>query len=319
MLDREKGRSKIMSRAEQSRAEQSRAEQSRAEQDKHAFLIAIHTIDFTLQTLLKLLDDSRNDIYIHMDAKTVDFDPNLLKNSVKKSRMYFVPRTRVDWAAFNQTQNEINMLKMACSKQHYCYYHLLSGVDLPLMSPDELHSFFNAHYGEEFIDFEQPDFTRQPRVQYYWFFQKSLRKRVFGIGVNTLPVLAQRILHIRRNKSLSYQFGSDWFSITDDLARYVVGKEKWIQKTFHHTFASCEIFLQTLVFHSEFKNKIKYRENRHDFAARLIDWDRGTPYVWRNEDFDKIISYSGLAFARKFDVTKDKAIIEKIYHYVNER
>ena len=38
--------------------------------EKHAFLIIAHKLDFTLSTLLSLLDDKRNDIFIHIDKKT---------------------------------------------------------------------------------------------------------------------------------------------------------------------------------------------------------------------------------------------------------
>ena len=33
--------------------------------DKHAYLIIAHQCDDTYRTLLKMLDDPRNDIYIH--------------------------------------------------------------------------------------------------------------------------------------------------------------------------------------------------------------------------------------------------------------
>ena len=34
--------------------------------NKHAYLIIAHQCDDTYRTLLKMLDDPRNDIYIHM-------------------------------------------------------------------------------------------------------------------------------------------------------------------------------------------------------------------------------------------------------------
>ncbi len=42
---------------------------------RHAFLIEAHTNWYQLRTLLSLLDDSRSSIYVHVDAKSKDFDP----------------------------------------------------------------------------------------------------------------------------------------------------------------------------------------------------------------------------------------------------
>lgn len=36
---------------------------------KHAYLVIAHKDDLTFRTLLQMLDDVRNDIYIHMDSK----------------------------------------------------------------------------------------------------------------------------------------------------------------------------------------------------------------------------------------------------------
>ena len=41
---------------------------------KQAYLIMAHKDDFVFRTLLRMLDDSRNDIFIHMDAKNKDYD-----------------------------------------------------------------------------------------------------------------------------------------------------------------------------------------------------------------------------------------------------
>ena len=41
---------------------------------KHAFLIMAHNQFDLLEMLIKLLDDPRNDIYLHIDQKVEDFD-----------------------------------------------------------------------------------------------------------------------------------------------------------------------------------------------------------------------------------------------------
>ena len=56
-------------------------------------------------------------------------------------------------------------------------------------------------------------------------------------------------------------------------------------------------------------------ENNYDACLRYIDWNRGTPYVFRNEDFDELMA-SDCMFARKFDAKIDQDIVDKIYQNV---
>lgn len=51
--------------------------------------------------------------------------------------------------------------------------------------------------------------------------------------------------------------------------------------------------------------------NDHFACARLIDWNRGNPYVWHSDDYD-LIKSSPCMFARKFDLNVDSEIIEKV-------
>ena len=41
---------------------------------KHAYLIMSHNDFYILEKLLRLLDDRRNDIYVHIDKKVKNFD-----------------------------------------------------------------------------------------------------------------------------------------------------------------------------------------------------------------------------------------------------
>lgn len=47
---------------------------------------------------------------------------------------------------------------------------------------------------------------------------------------------------------------------------------------------------------------------------RSIDFQRGTPWIWREEDYEKLLE-SDMLFARKFDAKVDRNIIEKIKRY----
>lgn len=67
---------------------------------KFAYLIIVHTRFNQVTKLLELLDDEKNDCYIHIDKKVldaVDIVQMKLKSSVQKSKIYFVNQHNVMW------------------------------------------------------------------------------------------------------------------------------------------------------------------------------------------------------------------------------
>ena len=64
--------------------------------DKHAYLIVAHQCDDTFRTLLKMLDDPRNDIFIHMDKKNTLYEESYC-SFVAKSKVIHTKRTEVTW------------------------------------------------------------------------------------------------------------------------------------------------------------------------------------------------------------------------------
>ena len=54
---------------------------------KHAYLIIAHNEFNILEKTIELLDDERNDIYLHIDKKVKNFDFDKFKNIAKKSNI----------------------------------------------------------------------------------------------------------------------------------------------------------------------------------------------------------------------------------------
>ena len=84
-----------------------------------------------------------------------------------------------------------------------------------------------------------------------------------------------------------------------------------ILKMFNHTFCPDEIFLQTVLWNSPFRNNIYKINDEFNSCRRLIDWTRGKPYVWQIGDYVQLMEDKECFFARKFS-SKDKAIVEAI-------
>lgn len=144
---------------------------------KHAFLVMLHNQYKLASMLLSMLDDEEVDFYIHVDKKAsfTEEDKSLLLSNVLKSKVFFVDRINVVWGDFSQIQVELTLLKEAI-KDRYSYYHLISGVDFPLRSIEDIKSFFDAETGKEFVHFGRSDMQeiKQKRSMYYWILQNEI-------------------------------------------------------------------------------------------------------------------------------------------------
>ena len=127
----------------------------------HAYLIIAHEQFDLLESLLKCIDDARNDIYIHIDSRS-ELDIGRIEKVLRNSRVEFVPRIHIRWGGFDMVRCEYMLLEAAFENGHeYEYVHLISGADLPLKNQDEIHRYFDAHKGEEFVHFGAPEPTEK--------------------------------------------------------------------------------------------------------------------------------------------------------------
>ncbi len=281
----------------------------------HAYLILAHHNFEQLTKLLALLDDEHNDIYLHIDKKVKTIPFVELTASIKKAQLYYTERVCVSWAGYSQVEATLLLLRHATFVPHE-YYHLISGDDLPLKSQTDIYNFFTQNQGKNFInvganDRERKEF-RQRISKFYWF--QDIVGRDYSFMKRTLRKLdrfscrVQSKLGIDRIKNVDITFyqGSQWFSITDAFARYILEKASFIKKHYKCTFCPDESFVATLLMNSAFKDTLSPQK------IRKIDWIRGNPYVFRCADYDALIQ-SNYLFARKFDETVDNRIILRIF------
>ena len=231
--------------------------------------------------------------YLIIAHKNKQFDEEDCRKLIKKSGIYFTKRTSVTWGGYSLINVELMLLKLAAKKE-YNYYHLLSGQDLPIQFGKTIQEFFIEHQGEEVV---------------------GRNRRTFLGRIAAASTLLQKCIHLKRNKSVRFQKGPQWFSITDDFAKYIIQQENWIKGVFSNTVCCDEVFLQTVAINSPFKDKIYQQEIFSDTeksVMRLVDWKRGGPYIFLDEDYQELID-SKMLFARKFDCDKDATIVRKIF------
>lgn len=289
-------------------------------ENRHAYLIMIHNNLPQFEILLQCLDYEKNDIYVHVDKKLKEFTPEKYKKIIKKGNLFILPkRINIKWGGFTQIECELELLKEA-TKRNHSYYHLISGADMPLKNQNDIYNFFENHYGMEFIHFDEKELRNEyrNRINKYYLFtgkKKSIIKKI----INKLFLLLQ-FKKNRIDNNIVLGKGANWFTITDKLANYVLSYEKEIRKMYKYTLTADEMFLQTLVLNSKFKEKLYNQKFNDDYSSILycIDWKRGNPYVYKEEDFNELMN-SKMLFARKFDINIDKNIILKIKNYILEK
>ena len=279
--------------------------------DKHAYLIIAHNEFKLLELLVGELDDIRNDIYIHFDAKCYEI-PSL---QCINSKLYILPnRIDVHWGDYSQIETEMLLFEKAHGMQmkynlHYQYYHLISEVDIPLKSQDYIHNFFDSHNGKEFLGFFQGNIETELRkkVQLYHLFPKYFTK---SRNINLKTILralfcrTQLFVGYKRNNDIDLFRGTNWASVTNDFVEYLLSRKEEIYQRFHHTFCADEIYKHTLCWNSPFKYRIFNSQNEALGCMREINWviteDMSFLPSFTIADY-KRLKESPMLFARKFD------------------
>lgn len=291
---------------------------------KHAYLIMTHGNWDNLKCLVKSLDYEEHDIYIHIDKKTKEIPFEKIKSWVHKSNIFFVARTNIHWGGYSQIDATINLLEESFSKHRYRYYHLLSGVDMPLSNSKEIYNFFSREYPKEFVRFESfsknngvnfSNYYKYPmekkylnRIKYFYlrdFGLVKLSRRMTSL-INKFIIQIEKLLTINRlkNNDLIFQKGTNWFSVTDEFTCYILKNKKDIKKIYRFSNCADEVFVQTSLINSKyFKNLYSFDNNSN---KRYIDWERGNPYTFTVKDYEELMSVSHeYLFTRK--VTLDLA------------
>ena len=280
--------------------------------DKHAYCIMAHGGWEQLQMLVNALDDERNDIYLHIDKKALSsYEEQCVWGGVttQLSRLFLADSLDVRWGDYSLTIAELSLFqKVIDNGEVYERIHLISGSDLPLRSQDYIHDFFKGKK-EEYLVVNSTD-NFQVRVKYYHFYVRWLRIHpVFNLFRRALLLLQIPFVNRLKKCPLPYSWGANWCSLTMKAVRYLCANKGICDSVFQYTTSSDELYKQMIlnanpefVFSPDEEGNMRYV----DFSAHLP-----SPKTLTMEDYDRIMK-SGRLFARKFDINKDRQVVEKI-------
>lgn len=285
--------------------------------NRHAYLIIAHNDIQHLKSLVSALDRPFIDIYIHFDVKSYN-KTKLDEITTKKAGLKVISEIDVRWGTYSIVQCELLLLEYAL-KQAYSYYHLLSGADYPIKPIEEIYEFFEREK-KEYLSFTNPELDKESysRIAYrhIWLGKfKSSKYRIINKWYfisDKIICYLQQLLQLKKAPYYCvYQKGAQWFSITEGFAAYVVDQKNNVYQAFHNTYIPDEMFLQTVIINSEWKNQLNAptEYNKPVQNMRYIDWERGDPYILRKEDYMELL-HSECMFARKFSSAVDSEIIK---------
>lgn len=278
---------------------------------KHAFLIIAHGGFDQLQVLLDLLDDPRNDIFLHVDRKAGAI-PEL---HVSRAGLRILEeRLDVRWMDVSMVRCELLLFGEARHSGPYGRYHLLSGADLPIKSNDFIHSFCDGNQEKEFVGFVPRERTMEARFDRYHFLTRRYKSgSVWVRGFRKAAESVANALLPSRTGAGEIRKGTQWVSVTDACARLLLDNEKAILRRCSHTKCPDEYFIQTWLWNSPLRERIYCTDDEFKGCLRAIDWERGGPYTWGADPSDLgALMASEALFARKFDMGRYPSIIKEI-------
>lgn len=282
---------------------------------KHAYLILAHHEVDLLRLLLECIDDERNDVYIHFDAKLRQLP---VVHCHRAGLHILKERVNVRWGHVSMAEAEYKLFEAALSSGvDYQYLHLLSGVDLPIKTQDYIHSFCAQHAGREFVGYYSGGHdisTVDCKVRLRHFFSDSYKQQgTIGMLkriIRAVAVRVQLLTGYRRNRQVDFRKGTQWVSITSDFTRYLVEHKEEILALYTDSFCCDEIFVQTALASSPFFAQAYDLENEAKGCMRHIGWRNNQLLDFTMQDYEAIAQSPAL-FARKFS-SQDKALLQRI-------
>jgi len=302
--------------------------------EKIAYIIIAHKDPAHLKRLIGVLD-FHSDFYIHIDKK-VDPEPFKKELSSLQKKVYLISKYVVSWGGYSQVLAHKEMLgAILRSQKKYKRIVCISGLDYPVCSNAKIHEVFETNPDKEFItglNISHDEPKELYRIINYVFVDNPFLIDS-SIAVKILKKISNVFkLHLKKSnfsylqgKKSDIFFGSDWYAITYDCAKYVyesLCKEKKFLRYISTVFMPSELCINTIVFNSRFANNaIKMPRN---FALSIpgdISFERISPLHYLEyrdkmktlvaDDFDKILK-SNKMFFRKAETGISDSLMDRI-------
>lgn len=285
---------------------------------KQAILILAHKDIDQLIKLCERLTPYFN-VYVHIDRKTqigMKEKEKLTSLDVQWWSMY-----DINWGSSNIVLATVMLMKKALGNENNSYFHLISGQDWPMEDPVKIYEDFINDQNIYMNYFKAADTEKSGEnliwwVKYYFNYNQINRRSLFGKIYHRVILYAQRIISVNKlkkygiNQNTIYA-GEEWVDVPRDALQYALERfeeNKNLQRVFANSFCPDEMWLQTILCNSPFRNRIN--KNIH----RYINWinKHGSyPAILDDEDLEKIKN-GDYWWGRKISMPISNNLIQKL-------
>jgi len=238
-----------------------------------------------LERVIRRLGDGFG-FYVHVDRKS---KPEVVEGFMALGRKYpgvkIYSRYRVNWGGNNHLKAILLLVEEAL-RDGMGYCHLITGQDYPLMSAEALLA--EGERGLNYIEYAplpNPAWKDggYDRLLYYNFFDLFDANTMFRRRVLRRLASMQKFLFIRRALPPDVRFhgGATYWSLTRECLEYAMryaAEHPRFMKAFDHSFCAEELFFQTVLLNSPFRDSIINDprrfiiwENRHGSMPGILD------------------------------------------------
>lgn len=312
---------------------------------KFLYLIASHTKPEQVIRLVKTIQLNSPDSYIliHHDYSSSVLEPSVFR---QMDNVHILKNfSPVIWGEFSLVDMELRCIDWLLTHSiQFDWLIFLSGQDYPIQPLSETEKFLsNTEYDgfmEYFLATEPPIESSECGLRwkrdtglkrfFYHYYKlpnlSNLNRAFFKLGrlINqrqpflTLladrngPKLGVRCASAPFDSTFLCYAGSQWHTLSYRCIQYIhdfVQLNPDFVQHYKKTLIPDESFFQTILLNN---NQLKiFNDNK-----RYICWHESKPSVLRIQDFDRLIA-SGKQFARKFDLSVDPQIFDRLDQHFN--
>lgn len=279
-----------------------------------AYLVLAHHKPRQFTRLVERLNHEDASVTVHIDIKSEIPEFQQALDSVGTTATFVSDRQNVRWGDFASVRAELACLRQAVAETDADYFILLSGVDYPIRTPEQLRQELSS--GATYMEsWAMPDVEHNKplsRLEYFYFPTKNrFSKPAMFLNSFLLRNIPKRNVAKGLGGHQPYG-GSQWWAFPADVARGVLDfcdRETDVVRFFSRSRNPDEMFFQTVV------NALPgERELRPPLT--FADWTRpeaggSAPATLRTADLPLLRDSTG-HFARKFDVDVDAEVLDRI-------
>lgn len=229
-------------------------------------------------------------VYIHLDKKS-----NISITDIKSKRVNVIKEKKIYWGGHNHLAVIVEMLSRAIKDSHgYDYFHICTGQDFLASKPKDFDSLIGWErnifmeifplpkknwWGNGCEIYQLRTISDWGDIRFgIWHYIHNLCRKIFSV---------QKYLHLERKlPEFPLYGGSVYCSLTREFVEWMFMSKKAMDYLYNlrYTWVSEEIFFQTVVMFSPFRDKVKNNN------LRYISWGKYSPRYLDVPDIDEVTS-----------------------------